>query len=144
VFPNVVQRFVRTGTLKVEARPVAFIGPDSVRGLLAALAAARQNRFFNFTELLYFNQGRENSGWLDDGMVKAAAASIPGVNVQKVLATRKSAPIVAEAKRYAADANADRVSGTPTVLIGKTGGKAQQVVPSLDAIAAAVRAASRS
>ena len=69
------------GKVKIEARPIAFIGPDSERGRAAALAAAAQNRMFNFMEILYFNQGPENTGWLDDAMVKAAAASIPGLDV---------------------------------------------------------------
>ena len=45
------------------------------------IAACKQNRGFNFAQLLYFNQGPENGGWLDDAMVAAAATSIPGVNV---------------------------------------------------------------
>lgn len=143
LFPSLVPRFVRTGKLKVEARPIAFIGPDSQRGRLAGLAAARQNKFFNFAELLYFNQGPENSGWLDDGMVKAAAASIPGVHVPKLLATRNSVSIAEQAKTYDLAANEDRVSETPTILVGKTGGKAQKIAVSMEAIAAAIAEALR-
>ena len=80
--PDLVSRYVRTGKVKIEARPIAFIGPDSIRGRAAALAAVAQNRMFNFAELLYFNQGPENTGWLDDDMVKAAASSIPGLDVR--------------------------------------------------------------
>jgi len=82
VMPTIIDRYVRTGKLKVEARPIAIIGPDSERGRHAMIAAERQNRAFNFAQLLYFNQGAENSGWLDDSMVAAAARSIPGVNVK--------------------------------------------------------------
>jgi hypothetical protein len=46
--------------------------------VLAALAAGRQNHFFDFAQLAYFNQGGENSGWLDDNFIRAAYSSIPG------------------------------------------------------------------
>jgi Thioredoxin len=93
VMPKLVARYVRTGEVKVVMRPIAFIGPDSERGRLAALAAARQNRLFDFSELLYFNQGAENSGWLDDAMIRRAAASIPGLDVGTLLGVRDSASI---------------------------------------------------
>src|SRR5207249_10943529 len=100
VFPGLVPSYIRTGKLKIEARPIAFIGPDSQRGRLAALAAARQNRFFNYAQLLYFNQGVENTGWLDDGMVKAVAASIPGLAVPQLLAARDAASISSAARSF--------------------------------------------
>jgi protein-disulfide isomerase len=55
--PPLISRYVRTGKVKVEARTLAFIGPDSQRGRDAALAAADQNKLFNFIQLLYLNQG---------------------------------------------------------------------------------------
>jgi hypothetical protein len=76
--PTLIKTYVRTGKAKVELRPIAFIGSDSQLGRLAAIAAGRQNKMFNFAELLYVNQGVENSGWLNDEMISAAAASIPG------------------------------------------------------------------
>ena len=81
VMPTIIDRYVRTGKLKVVARPVTVIGPDSETGRRAMIAAFKQNRGFNFAQLLYFNQGPENGGWLDNSMVADAATSIPGVNV---------------------------------------------------------------
>jgi protein-disulfide isomerase len=123
VMPTIVGSYVRTGKVKVEARTIAFIGPDSDRGRRAAIAASRQNRLFDFEQLLYANQGPENGGWLDDSMVTAAAKSVPGLDVQVLLDTRNSAGVVATAKRYDAQANADGVGGTPALYLGKSGGK---------------------
>ena len=81
------------------ARPIAFIGPDSERGRAAALAAAAQNRMFNFMEMLYFNQGPENTGWLDEAMVEAAAASIPGLDVPRLVSARGSAAVKGQERR---------------------------------------------
>jgi protein-disulfide isomerase len=141
VMPELVPRYVRTGKLKVEARPIAFLGPDSERGRRAALAAARQNRFFNFAQLLYLNQGPENSGWLDDAMIESAATSIPRLDVKSLLAGRNSSSVQSQEKTYDSQADADQVSETPTILVGGTGGRPHKVVASLDAIAAAIASA---
>ena len=127
--PTIIDRYVRTGKVKVEARTIAFIGADSDRGRRAAIVASQQNRLFDFAQLLYANQGTENSGWLNDAMVTAAAKSIPGLDVPVLLATRNSAGVVATAKSYDAQANADGVGGTPALYIGKTGGKLSPFSP---------------
>jgi protein-disulfide isomerase len=128
VMPSIVPQYIKTGKVRLIARPIAFIGPDSERGRDAALAAARQNRFFEFTQLLYANQGTENTGWLDDKFVRAAYASIPGFDLAAAERARSESAISDEANRFDSQANADQVRGTPTVLVGKTGGKLTEVV----------------
>ena len=145
VMPTIVPRFVRSGKVQVIARPIAFIGPDSVRGRLAALAAGRQNRFFDFSQLLYDNQGTENTGWLDDDFVRAAFASLPGLNVAEAEKARTQSAIADEASRYDTQADADQVRGTPTILVGKRGGKLTEVVsPDVSNLSAAIQAALKS
>jgi protein-disulfide isomerase len=144
VMPTIVPRFVKRGKVRVIARPIAFIGPDSARGRAAALAAARQNHFFDFTQLVYFNQGSENSGWLDDQFVRSAYASIPGLHVATAENARTESAISEEANRFEAQATADHVTGTPTILVGKTGGKLTQVVsPDVANLSAAIQTALR-
>jgi protein-disulfide isomerase len=142
VMPTIVPRFVKTGKVRLVARPIAFIGPDSVRGRVAALAAAKQNRFFDFTQLLYFNQGSENSGWLDDDLVRAAYSSIPGLDVAAAETARTASTISQEADTLDSQADADNVQGTPTVLVGKTGGKLTEVTsPDVSSLSAAIQQA---
>jgi protein-disulfide isomerase len=129
IMPSVIPKYIRAGKVKVVARPILIIGPDSQRGVRGALAAARQNRLFDFAQLLYLNQGPENGGWLTDAMVQDAAASIPGLRVPAFLKARNSPPVLAQAKRFAAEANADGIAGTPTLYVGKTGGKLRDVSP---------------
>jgi hypothetical protein len=82
VFPELVHNYIRPGTVKLVVRPLAFIGPDSVRGRNAVIAAGGQNRFFNLMELIYFNQGTENTGWLSESTVDRAATAT-GVDVER-------------------------------------------------------------
>jgi protein-disulfide isomerase len=127
VFPDIVSTYVRTGKVKVEARVLDFIGPDSGLGRKAMIAAGNQNRAFNYAEVLYFNQGTENTGWLNEDMIASAAASIPGLDVAKLLADRSSSAVAQTAASFDADGTRDKISATPTVLVGRTGTKLAQV-----------------
>jgi protein-disulfide isomerase len=127
VLPKLLTAYVRPGKLRIEQRLLAFIGPDSVRGRSNALAAGLQNKQFNFSELLYFNQGTENTGWLNDQMVLAAGASIPGLNVPRMVADAKSSGISDQEKALDAEAKNAGISSTPTILVGKTGGTLEPV-----------------
>jgi protein-disulfide isomerase len=142
--PKLLADYVRTGKAKVELRPVAFIGPDSVSGRAAAIAAADQNKLFNFAQLLFLNQGTENTGWLDDNVITATAASIPGLDVPKLLAARNSSATAESASGFDAQADDDRVSGTPTILVGRTGGPLRTVTLTSPADGASVAAAIQS
>ncbi len=73
VVPTVIEKYVRTGKVKIELRPIAFIGPDSQIGAVGSFAAARQNKMWQYTELMLRNQGDENQQWITDDVVKSAA-----------------------------------------------------------------------
>jgi protein-disulfide isomerase len=128
VFPDIVSKYVRTGKVKVEARVLDFIGPDSSRGRKAMIAAGQQNRAFNFASVLYFNQGVENTGWLNEDMVASAAASIPGFKVGKLLTERNSSATATTASGFDASAVENKVTATPTLLVARAG-SAPKVVP---------------
>src|SRR2546429_9688614 len=119
--PTILKRFVRTGKLKIEARAIAIIGPDSSRGRDAAIAAAQQNRMFGFMQVTYFNQGTENTGWLNDDFVKEAAASVPGMNVPRLVSATGSSVGAARGKTFDAAASADHGPGTPARFVGRRG-----------------------
>jgi protein-disulfide isomerase len=144
-FPELVERYIRPGTLRFETLLLAFIGPDSQRGRDGAIAAGEQDRLFNFTHLLYLNQGAENSGWLNEDMVASAAASIPGVDVSRVLENAESSATEEQASAFDAQAEEAGVSSTPTFFVGKTGATPQPVelgsAGDIESLAAAIEAA---
>jgi protein-disulfide isomerase len=142
VMPDLIKTYVRPGKLKVVARLLAFIGVDSGTGRDAAIAAGRQNKLFNFSQLLYLNQGQENTGWLDDSMIQSAAASIPGLDVQQLLTDSDSPAVTAAGKAYDTAAQSDQVTATPTLLVGSSAATATPVTLSSatdkDAVVAAI------
>jgi protein-disulfide isomerase len=127
VMPAILQRYVRTKKVKIETRVLDFLGSDSSRGRDAMVAAAQQNKAYNFAELLYYNQGQENTGWLSDSMVAQAAASIPPLKVHELLAARSTAAVTKQGPAFDKQAAADKVGGTPTLYVGKSGTKGKLV-----------------
>src|SRR5262249_1918173 len=125
--PNIVKNYVRSGKLKVVMRPWSFIGPDSLRGQAAVLAAAKQNKAFNYAALLYANQGTENTGWLDDAMVTSAASSIPGLRVPQLLSDRNSSAVKGAVGNVDSLASENGVNSTPTIFVGPTGTSGKRV-----------------
>jgi protein-disulfide isomerase len=125
--PALIKRYVRTGHVKVVFRPLAFLGADSVRGRNMVVAAGFQNKLFDVVQLLYTNQGAENTGWLDDRLVAAAARSVPALEVTRLLVDRDSAAVARRAQAFDAQASIDGVRSTPTLLVGKSGGALRRV-----------------
>jgi protein-disulfide isomerase len=146
--PTIIDKYVRTGKMRVEARPIIVIGPDSENGARGMVAASRQNRGFTFAQILYYNQGPENSGWLTDQTVEDAAVGIPGLNFQQFQADYGSSEAADAVKRFDTQATADNVSGTPTVYISKGSGPrtvvAPGLIPSVDQMTAAIDKALKS
>jgi protein-disulfide isomerase len=118
--PLIVDQLVRTGRLRLRFHGLAFVGPDSQAALAGALAAGRQNRLWDFVDLMYASQGEENSGWVADWMETAAAGA--GVVRTRWDADRASGPVVDAIDGLSADAAANGVTSTPSFAIGRTGG----------------------
>jgi len=78
-------------------------------------------------QVVYANQGVENTGWLNHSFIEKAAASVPGMQVQRLLDEQQSDAVIAVGKKIDGAANADNVSQTPTLLLGKTGGPLRMV-----------------
>src|SRR4051794_37511295 len=119
--PHVIQDQVRRGRLGIGLRLVAFRGPDSQGGRQVLQSVAAQDRLWNAAHLMYFNQGRENSGYLTDAFARAVLGAVPRLDVDRVMGARDSAVVRRALQgndRLAARAGAD---ATPTFLISRTG-----------------------
>jgi protein-disulfide isomerase len=124
--PTVVDQYVRTGKLKLEYRGVVIIGQDSVRGLRAIYAAAEQNKGWSFADALYGHQGVENSGWITNSVILAAAREA-GADGQAILAAMGSAKVSAALTTSQKEATADQLKGTPTFIVVRPPTRAQQL-----------------
>jgi protein-disulfide isomerase len=118
-----INKYVRTGKLNIKMQPWSIRGPDSNRGQSATISAANQNRAFQFAQLLYLNQGQENTGWLNDDMVNAAAASVDGMKVQQVSNDEGSSSVKSIVSSVDNSAAAQGFNATPTLLLNHKGQK---------------------
>ncbi len=86
-FPQLVANEVRAGKVKVVFRNLQTATPDEktfTTEAVAALAAGKQNRLWNYVELFYRNQGEEGSGYVNETFLTGLASSIPGFDVRQV------------------------------------------------------------
>ena len=143
--PTVVTRYVRPGKVLLVFEGMSFVGPDSLTALRTALAAGRQNRFWNVLELLFENQGSENAGWITEPLLRSIGDAVPGLDTDRMLADRSSAAVDAEIRQADSVARQAGVASTPTFAVGRTGGSMRIVhvtsltpsglIPALDSAA---------
>ncbi len=112
-FRTVVEEYVRPGDVKIDFRGLEFLGDDSTKALSHVLAAARQDRAWQLIDLLYANQGDENSGWVTDDLLRELGGQIEGLDVDKMFADAATPEIAAEIEDVANEAAERRVPGTP-------------------------------
>lgn len=136
--PGIVHDYVRPGRVRFIFNGVAFLGPQSVPALDAVLAAGVQDRLWNFAELLYHNQGRENSGWVTEDLLRSIARQIAGLDFHRWLADRRSPGIVAARTDAARAAQRLGVPGTPAFFVTRRG---RRPIPVLASVAGPLRAA---
>ena len=127
--PSLVRDYVRTGKAQMEFENLSFIGPDSVQAGHVAAAAAAQNKLWNFVDLMYLNQGTENTGYVTSSYLRRLLRAIPGLNVAAALSTsqtRAADAALTEANQLAVK---NGVNGTPSFLIGHIKGPLRQFQP---------------
>jgi protein-disulfide isomerase len=121
--PELVRRHVRTGDVRLELRLLTFLGEDSLRAGRVAAAAAEQDRGWQFADLFFANQGRENSGYATDEFLRQVAEGVEGLDADRALADAEKAAATAQLRRAAAAAETLGVASTPTFVAGPTGGR---------------------
>jgi protein-disulfide isomerase len=119
--PTVVDDYVRAGKVKLAARTLHFLGPDSVRAAQVAAGAERQDKLWPFLESFYARQGTENSGYVTDGFLRDVATAA-GVDAEAALAQADSSFASRRLERANADASRVGVQGTPTLTVRRGNG----------------------
>jgi protein-disulfide isomerase len=126
-WPSIVQKYVRTGKVRMELRLLGFVGPDSLRAAKALWAAGQQHRLWNATALLYENQGQENTGYVTDAFLRKILGGVAGLDVERAMGAREAAAVKAEIGASHTAQNVYAVTATPTLLIGPTGGDLRKI-----------------
>jgi protein-disulfide isomerase len=119
--PTIVNDYVRTGKVKLEARTMHFLGPDSTVGAQVAAGAERQGRLWPFLESFYASQGQENSGYVTEDFLRRVATAA-GVDADKALAQANGGFAQRRLDRAETEARQLGVESTPTLVVSGNGG----------------------
>jgi protein-disulfide isomerase len=119
-FPTLKTQFIDTGDLRIEAHDIAILGRgdpnESLELAAAALCAADQNRYWNFHDLVFWNQGHENQGDHDAAYL-AAVADRAGLDRPAWEACMTSDHSRGSVQSQTAIARGDGINSTPTIAL---------------------------
>jgi protein-disulfide isomerase len=142
--PSIVNRYVREGRVRLMFRSLDSIGSDSARAARMAGAVGEQNHLWEFIDLMYKNQGAENTSYVTDRYLQALGAAIPGVDVSRALRARSSASVEAQIDQAHLLAEQLHLQSTPSFVLvsrSQTGAsQKEQVLPSSDLSSASLEA----
>lgn len=125
-FPTIVNDYVRPGLVKVDFRGLGIVTRASEPALRFVLAAGRQRKLWQMTEVFYENQAKLNEIATDKG-VRRLARGIPGLNANQLILDSKSLSVRKQAAAHAVEADRRKVPGTPWFFI-KVGTNAPKLV----------------
>jgi protein-disulfide isomerase len=147
VAPDLISQIVRPGIASYDLRQWPVIGQapyeQSTEAAKAALAAARQGRYWNYVELFYRNQGTENSGYVTDKFLTAIARGAGVKDTARWNRDRESARWDRTLADTRAQAQSFGLGGTPSVVVAGPGGRRVLTAPSFDDIDDAIHSVSR-
>jgi protein-disulfide isomerase len=129
VLPSIVAHYVRPGRVLLVFRGLDFVGHDSLRAVRMADALGEQNHLWQFIDLMYRNQGLENSSYVTDTYLRALAGAIPSVDVARALAEESSPGVQNQIDQARALARGLHLQGTPAFLLSRTGAPPQRFSP---------------
>lgn len=115
--PNLVERYVRTGKVRVVFRDFAFIGAESFAAAAAAQCAGEQGRYWPFHGYLYPNQGSENAGTFTAAFLRQIAATV-GLDLAAFDACRSDGQAEQRVAASTSEGRGLGVSSTPTIMVG--------------------------
>jgi protein-disulfide isomerase len=119
-FTRLVSDQVRAGNLQIVYRNLQTATRDPhtfTTQQVGALAAGRQNRFWDYAELFYRQQGDENSGYVTAAYLTGLARQVPGLDLARWRTDRADPALSGQLSADAAAGHAARVSATPTLVM---------------------------
>jgi protein-disulfide isomerase len=133
VLPSIIRRWVPTGKLRISYRALetATREPDVfLTQQAAALAAGKQDKEWDFVETFYLEQGEEGTGYVTDSYLEGIAGQVAQLDLTRWASDRKGPELAREIAADAQAAESAGLAGTPSFLLGATGGAMKVFSPS--------------
>ena len=118
--PEIKKEYIDTGKARFSFLGISITGPDSLPLAAGSWCANEQEKYYQYHDYIYANQGSENSGWGTYEKIKILAKNIPDLDMESFntcLDSKKYEPRVTELTQLSANIG---VTGTPTAFIGNS------------------------
>jgi protein-disulfide isomerase len=128
--PALIKKYVRTGKLRIEYLSLQTATPEQEvfrTQQVAALAAGKQNKAWNFIETFYHEQGEEKTGYVTESYLQGIAKQVPGLDLTKWIADRNETALAKEVEANGEAAANAGFNGTPSFFLGRSGGALEKV-----------------
>lgn len=112
-----MQTYAEMGDLRIEWRDVNQYGPNSERAAIAAHAAGKQGKFWEFHDALFPNGEHLQPEQLSAEGLTALAEDL-GLDTEQFTADLSAPESLEIVQQYAAEGRELGVSGTPTFVLG--------------------------
>jgi Thioredoxin len=121
--PSIIEKWVRSGTLRIEYRSLRTVSAPNVFGVqqVAALAAGMQDKQWYYLEYFYQEQEQEHTHYVTEGYLHDLARQIPGLNLERWSHDRHNPELATQVARDEQIARTESLHSTPSLLIGRTG-----------------------
>jgi protein-disulfide isomerase len=127
--PQINQTYIQTGKVNMVYVHFTKFGPDSVTAAMAAQCANDQGKFWNLYNILFKNQGAENSGWASKDNLKKFALQIHGLDTQKFNTCLDSGKYASLVQNHLAFGTSLKVPEIPSFIIEKSDGSNLDYLP---------------
>ena len=114
--PELVERFVEDGTLRIEWRDLPYLGAESLQAAVAGRAAAEQDAFWELADALYADQAPPNSGRLTAEHLVEVASGL-GLDAERFRADMDDEALVDDIRADVDEAVGLGVTGTPAFFV---------------------------
>lgn len=127
VVPDVINGPIKSGDANYDFKNWAILGEDSVLAGKAALAAAEQDRMWQFVKIFYENQGQEGTGYVTDEFLTDIAEQAGVPDIDKWNVDRESDEIDRTLLEIDQQATQQGFSGTPSFSVVNASGNTNTV-----------------
>lgn len=128
--PSIIEGWVRTGAVKLDYRPLETDTSDEevfFEQEIAALAAGRQNRLWNFVLTSVREQGEPRTGYVTEQFLAGIASQVPDLELARWLQDRNDALLSKQVALSVYSAHNRGFGYTPSLLIAFTKGKVDRL-----------------
>ncbi len=133
--PQIIDKYVKTGKVKVIFNHFAFIGDESTRAAEASECANDQGKFWDYASLLYANQAGENQGAFSDTNLSKFAQQL-NLDMAKYTQCMTAHTHLAKIQTSTQNGSLRGVNSTPTLFINNQLARGAISIQTFDALVA--------